>query len=153
MQFLAATFTLRVHCLHATPNPLVSNARPWPGERPDDGKRGGLQRTLRLLAAGAGLAALALLGARYVLRARRPQNETPLERARRELRDLRRRIEVRAGSVARALNASATLGVRVAVPAQCSCMCQCTPHAIAICLEGLVSVPDTTMCISRRVCV
>ena len=99
MQFLAALVTVRVRCLHATPNPLVSDVSAWPGERPDDGKRGGWRRTLRFLAAGAGLAAMALLGARYVLRARRPANETPLERARRELRDLRRRIEVRSNSV------------------------------------------------------
>ena len=85
--------------LHATPTTLVQVRCPWPGERPDDRKRGGWQRTLRFLAAGAGLAAVALLGARYVLRARRPTNETPLERARRELRDLRWRIEVRPGSV------------------------------------------------------
>lgn len=74
---------------------LDANARPSSGERPENGKRGGLRRVLQFLAAGAGLAVVALLGARFVLSARRPQNETPLESARRELRDLRRRIEVR----------------------------------------------------------
>ena len=77
------------------PDPLPeATARPLSGERPDDGKRGGLRRALQFLAAGAGLAAVALLGARFVLGARRPHDETPLEGARRELRDLRRRIEV-----------------------------------------------------------
>ena len=39
-------------------------------------------------------AAVALLGARAVMRMRQPMDESLLERKRRELRELRRRIEV-----------------------------------------------------------
>ncbi|KAK9836087.1 hypothetical protein WJX81_000202 [Elliptochloris bilobata] len=63
------------------------------GERPEQGGRGSLRRALQALAVGAAVAALALLGARAALKARRSRDETPLDRARRELRDLRRRIE------------------------------------------------------------
>lgn len=63
------------------------------GERPEEGGSG-LRRVLKGVAIGVAAAAVALLGARAVLRMRQPVDESLLERKRRELRELRRRIEV-----------------------------------------------------------